>query len=51
MNRQGVCLVGYGELPNNIPEAEGLTSSFAYLPDVAETVSLALDNVHYQVVP
>jgi len=44
MNRQGVCLVGYGELPNHIPEAEGLTSSFSYLPYVAEVVSLALDN-------
>ena len=44
MNRQGVCLVGYGEIPNHMPDAEGLTSSFSYLPYVAEAVSLALDN-------
>jgi len=44
MQREGVCLVGYGELPNTLPEAEGLRSSFSYLPYLAEAVSLALDN-------
>jgi len=44
MQREGVCLVGYGEIPNAVPEAEGLKSSFSYLPYVAEAVSLALDN-------
>ncbi|MDB4444484.1 thiolase family protein [bacterium] len=44
MQREGVCLLGYGELPYTVPEAEGLTSSFSYLPFVARAISLALEN-------
>jgi acetyl-CoA acetyltransferase len=44
MQREGVCLVGYGEIPNITPEPEGLTSSFSYLPFIAEAVGKALDN-------
>lgn len=44
MQREGVCLVGYGEIPNTLPEPEGLTSTFSYLPFVAEAISLALNN-------
>ena len=44
MQREGVCLVGYGEIPYSVPEPEGLTSSFSYLPFVARAISLALKN-------
>jgi acetyl-CoA acetyltransferase len=44
MQREGVCLVGYGEIPNITPEPEGLRSSFSYLPFVAEAMSKALSN-------
>lgn len=44
MHREGVCLVGYGEIPFSVPEPEGLTSSFSYLPFIARAVTLALKN-------
>jgi acetyl-CoA acetyltransferase len=44
MQREGVCLVGYGEIPSITPEREGLESSFAYLPYISEAISKALDN-------
>jgi len=44
MQREGVCLVGYGEIPNTLPEPEGLTSTYSYLPFVAKAINLALEN-------
>ena len=44
MQREGVCFVGYGEIPNTLPEPEGLTSTFSYLPFVARAIKFALEN-------
>jgi acetyl-CoA acetyltransferase len=44
MQREGVCLVGYGEIPNFMPEAEDVSSAYSYMSLIAEAVTKALDN-------
>ncbi len=44
MQREGVCLVGYGEIPNTMPEPEGLMSKYSYMSFLGMAVNKALDN-------